>query len=120
MYQVPIICENGLEYGTYQVTITPKYSALFDHNKKQDTRASYDFYLDAVRIYESVDIESTENVIIEAYKADEEYRPEYREIRDIVIEAGKFEEPSTNVYIDGLDSANWIYIKVLVLLMSCT
>ena len=111
LYQVPIICENGLEYGTYQVTITPKYSALFDHNKKQDTRASYDFYLDAVRIYESVDIESTENVIIEAYKADEEYRPEYREIRDIVIEAGKFEEPSTNVYIDGLDSANWDLYK---------
>lgn len=111
LYQVPIICENGLEYGTYQVTITPKYSALFDHNKKQDTRASYDFYLDAVRIYESVDIESTENVIIEAYKADEEYRPEYREIRDIVIEAGKFEEPSTNVYIDGLDSADWDLYK---------
>lgn len=111
LYQVPIICENGLEYGTYQVTITPKYSALFDHNKKQDTRASYDFYLDAVRIYEPVDIESTENVIIEAYKADEEYRPEYREIRDIVIGAGKFEEPSTNVYIDGLDSADWDLYK---------
>ncbi len=102
LYQIPVIRAKDLEYGTYQVTVTPSYAKTFDH----DEDGSYDFYLDAVRVYAPANAE--ENAVIkEAYSQDGEYDPTYKEIRSIVIENEAFEEPSTEVYIDGIPEATW-------------
>lgn len=102
LYQIPVIRAKDLEYGTYQVTVTPSYAKTFDH----DGDGSYDFYLDAVRVYAPANAE--ENAVIkEAYSQDGEYDPTYKEIRSIVIENEAFEEPSTEVYIDGIPEATW-------------
>src|SRR5699024_1032744 len=81
------------------------------HNKNNDgeKRGYYDFYLDAVRIYSpaNADTEKNNEVIKEAYIQDKEYSPVYKEIRSIIIENKKFEEPSTEVYIDGIPKATW-------------
>ncbi len=115
LYQLPVIRYNAEDdkkddetdfeaYGRYRVTITPNYSVLFDRNK--DKANSYNFYLDAVRIYSPADSDEIQS-IKEVYVQDGEYAPEYQEVRDIVIEAGEFEEPSTNVYVDGCPEATW-------------
>ncbi len=54
LYQIPLIKKTGLTYGTYTVIITPKFSTIFDHANA----GSYNFYLDAIRIYDPI---STEN-----------------------------------------------------------
>lgn len=112
LYQIPVIRFKDLDYGTYRVTITPTYSRFFDHNKKEEE--TYDFYLDAVRIYNPAGIDESlkSEVIKDVYVQDGEYDPEYREIRDIAlddlnVEDKKFRAPSTDVYIDGMSNANY-------------
>ena len=117
LYQLPVIRYNAEDdkeegdtnfeaYGTYKVTITPMYSILFDRNKSEGVDKGYNFYLDAVRIYSPANLDKTQE-IEDVYVQDGEYEPEYQEIRNIVIEAGKFEEPFTSVYIDGCSTATW-------------
>lgn len=113
LYQLPVIRVQELPYGTYEVTIMPSFTKIFDHNKK----GYYDFYLDAVRIYnpvnvgieESVDnVDTEENMVIkEVYIQDQEYKPNYEQVRSIVLKNGSFEKPSTEVYIDGIPKATW-------------
>lgn len=113
LYQLPVIRAQELPYGTYEVTIMPSFTKIFDHNKK----GYYDFYLDAVRIYnpvnvgieESVDnVDTEENMVIkEVYIQDQEYKPNYEQVRSIVLKNGSFEKPSTAVYIDGIPEATW-------------
>ena len=112
LYQIPVIRFKDLDYGTYRVTITPTYSRFFDHNKKEEE--TYDFYLDAVRIYNPAGIDESlkSEVIKDVYVQDGEYDPEYQEIRDIAlddlnVEDEKFRAPSTDVYIDGMSNANY-------------
>jgi len=69
-YQIPVIRITGLTYGTYTVTVSPMYSAAYDH--AQD--GSYDFIFDGVRIYNPVSGRSAE------YK--------YISIRDAVAAGG--------------------------------
>ncbi|MDD6644289.1 MAG: endonuclease [Firmicutes bacterium] len=71
MYQVPLIRETGLGYGTYTVTVTAVYNAVFDYNDAGD----YDMYFDAVRIYDPINKGS-------------EYT--YHSIRDELIEDDAF------------------------------
>lgn len=47
IYQAPAISKLDLPYNTYTVKITPTYTSLFDHAK----RGSFDFYVDAIKIY---------------------------------------------------------------------
>lgn len=113
LYQLPVIRAQELPYGTYEVTIMPSFTKIFDHNKNE----YYDFYLDAVRIYnpvnvgieESVDnVDTEENMVIkEVYIQDQEYKPNYEQVRSIVLKNGSFEKPSTAVYIDGISEATW-------------
>ncbi len=110
LYQIPVIRYSGLENATYKVTITPVYTSLFDHNKKQNIENSYNFYLDAVRIYNPANVEQNQ-IIKDVYKADAEYKSTFKEIRDIIVEAKEFEEPSTEVYIDGVGDADWELYK---------
>ena len=103
LYQVPVIRVVDLDYDKYTVLITAAYSKWLDHADASDT-GSYDFYLDAIRIYDPTGNQNeTAN---NAYKADKEGWPIYHELRDLVISANDFdaltaeEQTSGAIFID--------------------
>ena len=88
IYQVPVIKVEGLTYGQYTAKITAYYNTGYDHVSGSD---SYDFYLDAIRIYDPANdgAVDNDNVIEDAYKADGEGWPSYFELRNHIIEENK-------------------------------
>ena len=105
LYQIPVIRGQGLEYGTYQVIIKPTYYPAFDN--VPDSNA-YDFYLDAVRIYDPAGKNPT-GEIGDAYKADGEGWPNVIELRSQLIEQGTLNIDNDNsgsskgiVFVDGI------------------
>lgn len=106
LYQIPVIKILGLDYNKYNVTITPMYSTAFNH--RADGVQSYDFYLDAVRIYDPALNDSSINLF---YTYDGEGYPEYMELKDLLLDAGKLtDDPDTDtcgiVFIDGIRNAD--------------
>lgn len=102
LYQIPVIKIEGLEQKTYDVEIVPTYIAMFD----QKDRGYYNFYLDAIRIYDPADPDSVGNEIIkEAYQADGEYDSDFAELRNLLLNAGELTEESDAapgvVFVDG-------------------
>lgn len=102
LYQIPVIKIEGLEQKTYDVEIVPTYIAMFD----QKDRGYYNFYLDAVRVYDPADPDSKGNEIIkEAYQADGEYDSYFAELRNLLINAGELTEEADAapgvVFVDG-------------------
>ena len=73
LYQIPVIKVSDLDYGNYNVTITVFYNDAFEHNGD----SSYDFWLDAIRVYEPLGPSGNES-----YKADGEGYPQYIRLRD--------------------------------------
>ena len=103
LYQIPVIKSgNELQYGTYTVTITPMYSSGFDHAGS----GSYDFYLDAIRIYDPANDGANNKEIADAYKADKEGWPAYTEVRNMLIAKEDFytADGTTKgiIFIDGI------------------
>lgn len=96
LYQVPVMKVDGLPYGRYYVEIIAAYAGLFDHTGT----GSYDFYLDAVRIYNPCGDNETAQ---DAYEKDNEAYPVYHELRNLVIDAADLTEDRMNgiVFIDG-------------------
>ena len=93
LYQVPVMKVSGLPYGKYTAVITATYKSGLDHNKAD---ASYDFYLDAIRIYDPANdglkADGTYNEVIkDAYVADHEGWPEYFELRNLIISRNDFD-----------------------------
>ncbi len=117
LYQVPVIKWSGDTYGKYKVVITASYNWIFDHgqyggsrlpnDKANATReGKYDFYLDAIRIYDPANGGADNDVIKNAYIADGEYMPVFKELRNILISDVKgFAANGSNVngavYIDN-------------------
>lgn len=112
IYQVPVMKIEGLNYSKYFVTITASYQELFDHNQYLDT--SYDFYLDAIRIYDPAGTQyGTDDssdgklgnlidaTIKDAYIADNEADPQYSELRNMIIDAKTF-DISNKAEVPGL------------------
>ncbi len=102
LYQIPVIKILGLDYNKYTVTITPMYSTMFNH--RADGVQSYDFYLDAIRIYDPA---LNDETVTKQYVSDQEGYPEYMEIKDMLLDAGKLTSDSTKdtqgiVFIDGI------------------
>lgn len=102
LYQIPVIKIEGLEQKTYDVEIVPTYIAMFD----QKDRGYYNFYLDAIRVYDPADPDSEGNEIIkEAYQADGEYDSDFAELRDLLLNAGELtgetEAAPGVVFVDG-------------------
>lgn len=113
LYQIPVIKVKGLDYGTYTVKITPMYSS------KQDKTGNgvYDFYLDAIRIYNPAGHGNslTDPTISYSYTSDHEANPDFRELRNMIIGSGNFsddEKAQGIVFIDGIaendDMQNYI------------
>ncbi len=92
LYQIPVISVQGLEYGTYHVTI--------DVNKAVDSSLPIlsrgnQFFFDAVRIYDPMDTtvdplvgETLHDTI--AHLMDREDRSHVKEIRNILLSANDF------------------------------
>ena len=102
LYQIPVIKIEGLEQKTYNVEIVPTYIAMYD----QKDRGYYNFYLDAIRIYDPANPDSEGNEIIkEAYQADGEYDSDFAELRNLLLNAGELTEESDAapgvVFVDG-------------------
>lgn len=104
LYQIPVIRGQGLEYGTYTVVITPMFSSVLDHAGND----SYDFYLDAVRIYDPAGKDPS-GEIGDAYAADGEGWPEIIELRNLLIEKKSLTEADSDakgiVFVDGKAAA---------------
>ncbi len=100
LFQVPVIKVSGLDYGKHTVTITAAYNEVFDNTDA----GAYDFYLDAIRIYDPTGNEN--EVANDAYVADGEGWPVYEEVRNNIIEAAKLNDNKINgaVFIDGKSS----------------
>lgn len=112
LYQIPVISvpvgNSTLSYGTYRVTVTPKYAKVFD--KTGDD--SYRIYIDGVRIYDPAG-ETVSGVIEKAYNADRENNAEFIEVRDTVISANDFGSATIDgnsvagtMFIDGISALN--------------
>lgn len=100
LYQVPVIQANNLPYGTYTVVITVSYAEAFDHAQYAD--AKYDFYLDAIRIYDPANDGATSQVVQDAYIADGEGWPEYFELRNLIISKATYDAIGTDESITGI------------------
>ena len=106
LYQVPVMKVEMPAYSHYAVTITATYADLFDHDQN-DRIGSYDFYLDAIRIYDPANDGEENEIIKGAYIADGEYLPTYQELRNLLIEKNTFDvldaddEVGGIVFIDG-------------------
>lgn len=90
LYQVPVMKISGLIYGKYKVVITASYADAFDHGQ-YDGETKYDFYLDAIRIYDPANDGKENQVIEDAYVADDEGWPEYFELRNLLISKETFD-----------------------------
>lgn len=103
LYQVPVIKAEGLAYGHYRAVLTVQYSAAYDHNQVNKDGA-YDFYLDAIRIYDPAGKDNT--VANDAYEKDGELAPSYQEIRNNLIAANSFTAGAAQangfMFIDGV------------------
>lgn len=108
LWQIPVMKIANLPYGEYEVTITVAYADFFSHGQNNNN-GSYDFWLDAIRIYDPAGAVagaaggSQENYE-KAYKADGECWPTYMELRDMIIRDKSFAaDGAANgmIFIDG-------------------
>ena len=93
LYQIPVIKVDELTYGEYTVVISVFYNGLFD----QTGNSKYNFWLDAVRIYDPMGEYA-------GYTEDNEGHPQYIKLHDEVV--NKTATPNGNaLFIDGAEKA---------------
>ena len=86
------VCD--LPYGSYNVTITVFYNDAFAHNDDKDDK-SYDFWLDAIRVYDPMGKDDTR------YVKDGEGYPQYINLRDQIAASESNVGIETTLFIDG-------------------
>lgn len=79
-----------LPYDSYNVTITVFYNDAFEHNGDQ----SYDFWLDAIRVYDPMGKNAD-------YTTDKEGYPQYINLRDQIAASGSNVGIKNTLFIDG-------------------
>lgn len=102
LYQIPVIHYTDLPYGTYTVTVTPKYSRSRDPYYQADgANNNYDFYLDGVRIYNPAG-----DKLNSQYVKDGEGYAQFTEIRNMLLNASdlkaNIESQDGLVFMDGV------------------
>ena len=106
LYQVPVMKVSGLSYGKYKVVIVAAYGSIFDHG--QNGGGKYDFYLDAIRIYDPCGTDVEDTTVGDIYEEDGEGWPTYQELRNMIITADTFNSLGDSkvegvVFIDSAD-----------------
>jgi hypothetical protein len=100
LYQVPVIKVEGLEYGTYDVTIKAAYLEALD---KTDAEG-YTIWLDAIRIYNPALNDKTSN---NAYAQDGESNPHLTTLKKLLVTpenlGAEFDGANGCIYVDGKD-----------------
>lgn len=101
-------------YGKYTVTVIPVYNSVLDHNPANQ---GYTVYIDAVRIYDPVDVSAgttDANRVANAYALDGEANPDYETVRHFVFNQmasapGSFppEGYTGGVFIDGAGEVSY-------------
>ncbi len=100
LYQVPVMKVEDLKYGTYRVEIIPTYSRTLDHAPTESAQhGQYDFYMDAVRIYDPAIEDET---ALKAYLADNEANPYLEEIRNLLLNANDLDADNVTAETDGI------------------
>lgn len=102
LYQIPVIHYTDLPYGTYKVTVTPKYSSKRDpYYQAGGANNNYDFYLDGVRIYNPAG-----DKLNSQYVKDGEGYAQFTEIRNMLLKASDLTaniQPTKGmVFVDGV------------------
>lgn len=102
LYQIPVIHYTDLPYGTYTVTVTPKYSSSRDpYYQAGGNNNSYDFYLDGVRIYNPAG-----DKLNSQYVKDGEGYAKFTEIRNMLLNASgltaNIQSTTGMVFVDGV------------------
>ena len=82
LYQIPAIKIEGLSYGTYEVTITPRLS----NNNPENT---CEFILDGVRVYNPMQDQKP-------YEKDNEANAKYTEVNTVLVPAEKLSKVNQN------------------------
>lgn len=105
LYQIPVMNVNGLDYGVYTVTVTPMYSSRMDIAKD----GAYEFYIDAVRIYDPAGAGDTltNATISYTYTQDKEANADYLELRNMLIGSNQLTDGTSAegvVFIDGIEN----------------
>ena len=91
LYQIPVVKHSGLPYDSYDVTIKVAYNKWLDHPAPGD--GVYDFYLDAIRIYDPAGVNGANDdtgLIEYVYEQDGEAKPTFVELRNEIISADTF------------------------------
>ena len=105
LYQVPIAKVDSLGWGEYSVKVMPVYEKAFDHHYQEGGQDnSYTFYLDAIRVYNPANpLGNAYEDIKDVYLEDGEFNPQFKEIRDILLNANNTSEGTEigAVFVDG-------------------
>ena len=96
LYQIPVYSKHDLPYGTYYVSVMVN-SALY-YPTLPILNCGNEFYLDAIRIYDPIDVSKGVNsaagsdsaIAYTAYLADIEAHPDIQEVRNILVTAEEF------------------------------
>ena len=129
-YQVPVMRVDDLAYGQYWVEIFVGYEQyIFDHG--QYGGGKYDFYLDAIRIYNPANngaviqkdsngnpvkdssgnlVLNADSTIQNAYNEDGEYAPVIEELRNLILDSAKADASKVTgvLFIDRFGSASTV------------
>lgn len=97
LYQIPVMKINDLTYGEYTAVITVFYDGAFN----QTTSNQYNFWLDAIRVYNPMGTGADANA---NYVKDSEGYPQYIKLRDSL--AKDHTATAEAVFIDGGATAN--------------
>lgn len=96
---VPTLSVLDLEHGTYNVTI---YVTSAADTAESGNRATY--YIDGIRIYNPLGTDNPDTTVSTAYG--DEINASFKEVRDILLDAGSFGTDAGVVFIDQADPAD--------------
>lgn len=97
LYQIPVMKINDLTYGEYTAVITVFYDGAFN----QTTSNQYNFWLDAIRVYNPMGTGADANA---NYVKDSEGYPQYIKLRDSLV-GETATAKNESVFIDGAAEA---------------
>ena len=94
LYQIPVVSMEGLAFGEHTVTVEVNSPVTYTGVLAPLSRGEQ-FYLDAVRIYDPIEVEKDtlsqeEEKVLNAYVTDLEAYPYIKEVRDVILSATEF------------------------------
>ncbi len=94
LYQIPVVSMEDLPHGEHTVTIDINSPVEYTGVLAPLSRGG-EFYLDAIRIYDPIEVETDslnqdEETVLSAYVSDLEAYPYIKEVRDVLISATQF------------------------------